>query len=281
MTFGSNPRRPVRDHAFLCILALGAALRLYHVTAPFLDAHAWRQLDTAAMARNFYEGPFFPLDPRVDWGGRSGYLEAEFPLVPAVIAVLYRLFGLHEILGRLLVIATALGLIWCVYRLALALDGRVPVARAAAFLMAISPAAVFFGRIVIPDTPMIFLSALALLGFVEFARTDSRKWLVTGAVALTLACLAEVAGCLPRSAYRRRTGARPRMEGVPRSQDLDRGCRSPDAHGRLVLARAHDLRADRLDDGDPGRADEVLSGLREPRPLAVDLREVEHDGAPH
>ena len=86
MTFGSNPRRPVRDYAFFCILALGAALRLYHVTAPFLDAHAWRQLDTAAMARNFYEGPFFPLDPRVDWGGRSGYLEAEFPLVPAVIA---------------------------------------------------------------------------------------------------------------------------------------------------------------------------------------------------
>jgi len=189
MTFGSNPHRPVRDYAFLCILALGAALRLYHVTAPFLDAHAWRQLDTAAMARNFYEGPFFPLDPRVDWGGRNGYLEAEFPLVPAVIAVLYQLFGLHEILGRLFVIGSALGLIWCVYRLAIALDGRVAVARAAAFLMAISPAAVFFGRIVIPDTPMIFLSALSLLGFVEFARADSRKWLVAGAAALTLACL--------------------------------------------------------------------------------------------
>ena len=72
MTFGSSPHRPVRDDAFLSILALGAALRLYHVTAPFLDAHAWRQLDTAAMARNFYEGPFFPLDPMVDWGGRSG-----------------------------------------------------------------------------------------------------------------------------------------------------------------------------------------------------------------
>ena len=189
MTFGSNPHRPVRDYAFLCILALGAALRLYHVTAPFLDAHAWRQLDTAAMARNFYEGPFFPLDPRVDWGGRNGYLEAEFPLVPAVIAVLYQLFGFHEILGRLLVIGSALGLIWCVYRLAMALDGRVAVARAAAFLMAISPAAVFFGRIVIPDTPMIFLSALALLGFVEFARADSQKWLAAGAAALTLACL--------------------------------------------------------------------------------------------
>jgi hypothetical protein len=189
MTFGSTSPRSSRDLAFLCILALGAALRLYHVTAPFLDAHAWRQLDTAAMARNFYEGPFLPLDPRVDWGGPNGYLEAEFPLVPAAIAVLYEVFGLHEILGRLLVIASSLGLIWCVYRLALVLDGRVAVARAAAFLMTVSPAAVFFGRIVIPDTPMIFLSALALLGFVEFARGESKKWLVTGAAALTLACL--------------------------------------------------------------------------------------------
>ena len=175
--------------ALFLILALGAALRLYHVTAPFLDAHAWRQLDTAAMARNFYDGPFFPLDPRVDWGGRQGYLEAEFPLVPAVIAVLYRLFGLHEVLGRLVVIASSLGLVWCVYRLALVLDGRPSVARAAAFLMAISPAAVFFGRIVIPDTPMMFLLALALLAFVEYSYGGPPRLLVTGAVALALACL--------------------------------------------------------------------------------------------
>jgi 4-amino-4-deoxy-L-arabinose transferase-like glycosyltransferase len=175
--------------ALALILAFGAALRLYHVTDPFLDAHAWRQLDTAAMARNFYDGPFFPLDPRVDWGGAHGYLEAEFPLVPAVIAVLYRLFGVHEILGRFVIIASSLTLIWAVYRLALAMDGRPAVARGAAFLMAVSPAAVFFGRIVIPDTPMICLSVIALLGFIEFAQRDSRAWLVTGASALAVACL--------------------------------------------------------------------------------------------
>jgi 4-amino-4-deoxy-L-arabinose transferase-like glycosyltransferase len=55
--------------------------------------------------------------------------------------------------------------------------------------MAISPAAVFFGRIVIPDTPMVFFSVLALVGFVEFARCGSRRWLATGAVALAFACL--------------------------------------------------------------------------------------------
>jgi 4-amino-4-deoxy-L-arabinose transferase-like glycosyltransferase len=175
--------------ALVLILALGAALRLFHVDAAFLDSHAWRQLDTAAMARNFYEGSFVPFDPQVDWGGRQGYLEAEFPLVPAVIALAYRFAGPHEILGRLVIIATSLGLIWAVYRLSLALDGRLSAARAAAFLMAVSPMAVFFGRVVIPDTPMMLCLVVALTGFVEYAREGSRRWLAAGAVCLTLACL--------------------------------------------------------------------------------------------
>ena len=36
---------------------------------------------------------------------------------------------------------------------------------------------------------MIFLSALALLGFVEFARSGSGRWLLAGSASLTLACL--------------------------------------------------------------------------------------------
>jgi 4-amino-4-deoxy-L-arabinose transferase-like glycosyltransferase len=182
-------RRQGAGVALALILALGACLRLLYLNADFVDAHAWRQLDTAAMARNFYEGSFLPFDPRVDWGGRQGYLEAECPLIPALIALVYRIAGFHEILGRLVIIAFSLGLIWCTYRLALALDGRVPVARAAAFLMAISPAAVFFGRIVIPDTPMVFFTALALLGFIEFGRDGSERWLTIGAIALACACL--------------------------------------------------------------------------------------------
>ena len=175
--------------ALVLILALGAALRLLHLDAAFLDTHAWRQLDTAAMARNFYEGSFIPFDPQVDWGGRQGYLEAEFPLVPAVIAVVYRVAGPHDTLARLVIIVTSLGLIWAVYRLSLALDGRLPAARAAAFLMAVSPMAVFFGRIVIPDTPMVLCQVIALTGFVEYARIGSKRWLTAGAVCLTIACL--------------------------------------------------------------------------------------------
>jgi 4-amino-4-deoxy-L-arabinose transferase-like glycosyltransferase len=175
--------------ALLVILAFAASLRLFHLTAPFTDWHAWRQLDTVAMARAFYEGSFWPFDPEVNWGGPNGYVEAECPLIPALIAVIYRIVGPHEIAGRLVIIAFSIGLVWATYRLALILDGRRSVARAAAFLIAVSPAAIFFGRIVIPDTPMVFFTVLALVGFAEFSRTGSVRWMVTGASALTIACL--------------------------------------------------------------------------------------------
>jgi 4-amino-4-deoxy-L-arabinose transferase-like glycosyltransferase len=175
--------------AFLLILAFAASLRLFHVTAPITDLHAWRQIDTIDMARNFYEGSFWPFDPQVNWGGRNGYLEAECPLVPALIAVIYRIVGPHEIAGRLIIIAFSMALVWATYRLALILDGRRSVATGAAFLMAVSPVAIFFGRIVIPDTPMLFFTVLALVGFAEFSRNGSVRWMVTGASALTIACL--------------------------------------------------------------------------------------------
>jgi Dolichyl-phosphate-mannose-protein mannosyltransferase len=178
-----------RVPALVLILALAAGLRLIYLTRPFLDAHGFRQIDTAAMARNFAEGSFIPFDPQVDWGGAAGYLEAECPIVPALAAGLYRVFGVHETLARLIIIPFSVGLVWCVYRLTLALGGRLSSAYAAAFLMAISPAAVFFGRIFIPDTPMLFFTTLALLGFVEFARANSTRWLVIGSASLALGAL--------------------------------------------------------------------------------------------
>ena len=144
------------------------------------------------MARNFFETSFVPFDPQVDWGGPRGYLEAEFPLIPALVAIAYHVGGPREILGRVIIIAFSLGLIWAVHRLARALDGRPAVGHAAAFLVAVSPAMVFFGRIVIPDTPMVFFMTLALAGFVEFARRDSRRWLWIAVASLTLACLVKL-----------------------------------------------------------------------------------------
>ena len=84
-----------RDLGLVLILSLGIGLRLLYIDHPLADAHSWRQLENASIARLF-EGPFNILHPQVNWGGPGdASVETEFPLLPAMIAIAYRLFREH------------------------------------------------------------------------------------------------------------------------------------------------------------------------------------------
>jgi hypothetical protein len=42
------------------------------------------------------------LYPRIDWRGDGPrYAEMEFPIIPWTIAALYKIFGYHEVIGRI------------------------------------------------------------------------------------------------------------------------------------------------------------------------------------
>jgi len=179
----------------LIILLFGAALRLLYVDAPLLDAHRWRQVDTAQIARSFYEDEFNLLKPQVNWGGVHGYVESEFPLLPGIVAVLYMIFGPDETWGRLVVIVFSLGCVALTYALTRRL--LTPAAGlAAAALVAVSPAAVFYGRTFMPDTLMVFFSLGALLGFVDYVDTRRTATLALGSASLALAILVKLPGVL-------------------------------------------------------------------------------------
>ncbi len=177
------------------IVLLGAGLRLLWIRAPLLDAHRWRQADTAAIARNLYEGRFNIFYPEVDWGGRDGYVESELPLVPALAAGLYELFGPHDYLGRVVAMVFSTATIVALFCLATELLGASG-GLAAAFLLAVSPAAVFFGRTFMPDSPMLFFWVAGVFAFVRYFRTGSRRALWLGSVAMALACLIKVPAVL-------------------------------------------------------------------------------------
>src|SRR4030088_1040735 len=92
-----------RPIAILGLLILaGAAARMYRIDAPFADWHQYRQYDTAAVARNIPEEYLNVFYPRVDWRGNSpGYVEVEFQAFTLPVALLYRVFGVHEWLARI------------------------------------------------------------------------------------------------------------------------------------------------------------------------------------
>lgn len=179
------------DLALVLTLCLGLYLRLLYVDLPLAEAHRWRQITNADIARNFARHSLNLLYPEASWGGRAGYLAMEFPLLHGIAAVLLRVFEEREEVFRPLSIAFSMGTIVLVYLLGQRLFGR-PAGRAAAFLMAVSPSAVFFGRTFISDTPMLFFSVAGVLGYVTYAETQRKAAAVAGAACTALAGLVKL-----------------------------------------------------------------------------------------
>ena len=110
-------------------------------------------------------------------------------------ALLYTAFGPDEMWGRLIVVAFSVGAVWLTYLLGTQLLDDAG-GLAAATLVAVSPAAVFYGRAFMPDSLMICFSLAALVGFLRHATTGATRPLVVGSVALGLTILVKLPGIL-------------------------------------------------------------------------------------
>lgn len=156
------PPRPFARLALVAIVVLGACLRLYGVHDPIIDHPGWRQGDEAAIARNFAQLQDDPLRPQTDYDGPPpNYVELELQIVPYAAAQLYRIFGVHELFARLIVIAFSLGTIVLLYCFGRDVFSR-RAGLVAALAYAIAPGAVYYGRTITPDTDMVFFMTGAL-----------------------------------------------------------------------------------------------------------------------
>lgn len=103
---------------FLFLMML-LPFRLYHINNPLLDATNFRQAQTATVARNFYFNGinFFKTELDIFGKGKERYLTLEFPVYEATVTVLYKLFDLNVIWGRILSIIAGFIGAWYLYRL--------------------------------------------------------------------------------------------------------------------------------------------------------------------
>jgi hypothetical protein len=145
------------------ILLIGLALRLKGIHNPLLDHPGWRQGDTAGIARNFFELQYNVMFPQTTYNGPPpNYVELELQIVPFFAATLYKIFGLHPIFGRLITMAFSLGTIVVIGSFGRWLFKSANAGLAAAFLFAVFPGSVYYGRTFTPDTAMVFFLTAAL-----------------------------------------------------------------------------------------------------------------------
>jgi len=189
-------RRAARwDWPLVAILGLACAFRVYRLDVPFVDAHSWRQVTNADIARLWAEGTIDFFYPAVSWGGPDGRVGLEFPLLHLLMALAWKVVGVSNAAGRLVPAAFSVLTVWFTYRVGTRLFDRAA-GRAAAFLMAVSPSVVYFGRTPLSDTPMLTFSVGAVLGFLAYAQDGRRRDALGGAVALALAGLVKLPAIL-------------------------------------------------------------------------------------
>ena len=175
MTTATGRQGPSIDFALLGILLVALALRLFYITTPLIDAHSWRQVTNADIARHFAEDSLDILRPEVSWGGRDGVVGMEFPLLHWLTGIVWRVTGESSLVARLMTTLFSLAGVVSIFGLGARLFGR-PAGLGAAWLMAVSPSIVFFGRSFLSDTPMLtFMVAAVWAWDVYFARPSTGR----------------------------------------------------------------------------------------------------------
>ncbi|MBV8636715.1 MAG: glycosyltransferase family 39 protein [Candidatus Eremiobacteraeota bacterium] len=196
------------DKYFLWILGavvlLAAVLRYKGIYSPILDHPGWRQGDTASIARNFALLQYNILYPQTNYNGPPpNYVELELQIVPFLAAALYKVFGVHEIFGRLISIAFSLGTVAVTGLFARWLFTSSIAGIIAAFFYATFPGSLYYGRTFTPDTTMVFFLTAALYVTTRLIVEDeifSQRSLARATALLTFAYLAKpvaVAGIVP------------------------------------------------------------------------------------
>lgn len=159
---------------FLFLILL--AVRLYHLdTPPLENEESWRQADTESMAWNFVSYDFNPLRPNLNYDGPLPNIPAlELQVTTFLIALLYKIFGHHYILARLVPIMFFLLSAYYLYRFARLHMNR----RGAALsllIYGILPINVYYSRAIMPESAALMFWLAGLYYFNCWIKENTRK----------------------------------------------------------------------------------------------------------
>ena len=181
-----------RNWILLAILVAATGVRLFRIEQPFIDPWSWRQSDVAAIARNYYAGGLNFAFPQIDWAGDApGFVGTEFPILPFVAALSYKLLGVHEWIGRVQSVAFfVLGALFLL-RLTERLFGE-SAALWTTFFYAFAPLSVATSRAFMPDMPSLALALGAIFFYARWLEKQRSRELLAAAILLALALLIKI-----------------------------------------------------------------------------------------
>jgi hypothetical protein len=159
---------------FILLLFFIAIMYNYHniVWERPYSIHQWRQADCLSLCANyFHEGRSF-LEPAIHWlGDKDGKTVSECPILYYTVAKLWKIFGFHESVFRLLNVFIVFTGLFCLYRLVFQFVDDFIWSILIVFLLFSSPLLAFYSNNFLADAPafgLVLIGAYMFwLGFIK------------------------------------------------------------------------------------------------------------------
>jgi hypothetical protein len=211
----------------IAIGIMAVAVRLIAIDQPYIDNWSWRQSDVAAIARNYHESGFHFAYPQIDWaGGAPGYVGTEFPILPFLAAIGYKLAGVHEWIGRLQAVIFFAASLPCFFLLVREISGELAATWALLFY-SFAPLSLFASREFMPDVPSLSLAIIGLYFFLRWVENAEKGFFFASAIPISLSILVKLPSVLIVAPLAYITVAAPNAFGIASKRKSSDGHRPP------------------------------------------------------
>ncbi|MCU0343828.1 MAG: glycosyltransferase family 39 protein [Ignavibacterium sp.] len=182
----------MKSKILIILIMISVIVRLINIYEPISGMNTWRQADTAAMARNFVEYDFNILHPQIDWAGiPPAKVEAEFQLYTFITAIFYKLFGINELIPRILSILFSFLSMWFLYLLIKKYSDE-KTALWSILLYSFLPFNILFSNQIQPEPMMLMSITGGIWFFVEWLESKKKIFFVSSMLLITIACLLKI-----------------------------------------------------------------------------------------
>ncbi|MCX6251837.1 MAG: glycosyltransferase family 39 protein [Bacteroidetes bacterium] len=138
--------------------------------------HAWRQTDCLSITTNYYRENLNFFKPEIHWvGDRDGKTISEFPIIYYSVAQLWKIFGQHEFIFRLLNLLIVLTGLYCLFRFFLEFLSDTFWALFIPFFLFSSPILAYYSNNFMADAPGLGFTLIACYFFWRGSAPGSKK----------------------------------------------------------------------------------------------------------
>jgi len=192
----------MKKHADLLFVALMLAVSFlygYHdilFTRPGYH-HIWRQSDCLSITMNYYQDNRNFFRPAINWvGDKGGRTISEFPLIYFTVAQIWKIFGFHEFIFRLIDVLIVFTGLFCLFRLARDFLSDTFWALFIPLFLFSSPILGYFTNNFLADAPALGLVLIACYFYRKAYTLQNNRWYYLSFLIFLLAGLLKISSLL-------------------------------------------------------------------------------------